>query len=404
MGLLEKVKSLETNFELLQTATQVKLEEERNNYQLSLATFKDRFASEISFANGKFAAMSMEKVKQEREAEKVFEELEHGQTTSVSDLEKMYERKLAMEREKHMNMEQLALEQKLKYEKIICDLEGKYHREVSEVRESYRARVKEEAAQADRLKQNKLQERAKMEVKLLDLEEENEFALGALQQEKDAVIAGLRTDFDELNEQNKKLAICTQMQEKELETLRREAEEKGREVRRLSNKVDELSNRIRMQEVEAAKQNATIDDKNQLLSQQAHQIADLEKAKYVLSFRTTEIRKELEPREALADKLKAEMGKLDMELREEKRANFELREEVEKLRKINEISKQESGELRVSAKQWERVHDELCYEIFVVVNTLDPKEWNPALVKIYQSYIKEDRHKSKRNKKKDDSS
>lgn len=361
MGLLEKVKSLETNFELLQTATQVKLEEERNNYQLSLATFKDRFASEISFANGKFAAMSMEKVKQEREAEKVFEELEHGQTTSVSDLEKMYERKLAMEREKHMNMEQLALEQKLKYEKIICDLEGKYHREVSEVRESYRARVKEEAAQADRLKQNKLQERAKMEVKLLDLEEENEFALGALQQEKDAVIAGLRTDFDELNEQNKKLAICTQMQEKELETLRREAEEKGREVRRLSNKVDELSNRIRMQEVEAAKQNATIDDKNQLLSQQAHQIADLEKAKYVLSFRTTEIRKELEPREALADKLKAEMGKLDMELREEKRANFELREEVEKLRKINEISKQESGELRVSAKQWERVHDELCY-------------------------------------------
>jgi hypothetical protein len=51
------------------------------------------------------------------------------------------------------------------------------------------------------------------------------------------------------------------------------------------------------------------------------------------------------------------MGKLDLELREEKRANFELREEVEKLRKINEISKQESGELRVSAKQWERVHD-----------------------------------------------
>ena len=48
-----------------------------------------------------------------------------------------------------------------------------------------------------------------------------------------------------------------------------------------------------MQEIESAKQISIIEDKNQLLTQQAHQIGELEKAKYVLSFRTTEIRKEL---------------------------------------------------------------------------------------------------------------
>lgn len=34
-----------------------------------------------------------------------------------------------------------------------------------------------------------------------------------------------------------------------------------------------------------------IEERDQIIKEQEHQIADLEKAKYVLSFRTTEIRK-----------------------------------------------------------------------------------------------------------------
>jgi hypothetical protein len=41
------------------------------------------------------------------------------------------------------------------------------------------------------------------------------------------------------------------------------------------------------------------------------------------------------------------------------------------------------------------MHDELCSEIFAIVNTVDPNEWNPAIIKIYQSYIKEDKFKTR---------
>ncbi len=39
--------------------------------------------------------------------------------------------------------------------------------------------------------------------------------------------------------------------------------------------------------------NKMIEERNNVIFQQEHQIGGLEKAKYVLSFRTTEIRKEL---------------------------------------------------------------------------------------------------------------
>jgi hypothetical protein len=38
----------------------------------------------------------------------------------------------------------------------------------------------------------------------------------------------------------------------------------------------------------------------------------------------------------------------------------------------------------------------------MVINTIDPKDWNGEFIKIYQTHIKEDKHKNRRDKKKDD--
>ena len=52
-------------------------------------------------------------------------------------------------------------------------------------------------------------------------------------------------------------------------------------------------NRVVLLEKEVKSCNAMVEEKNQVIKEQEHQIRALEKAKYVLSFRTTEIRKEL---------------------------------------------------------------------------------------------------------------
>lgn len=67
-GAFDKIKILESNFDMLQTATQVKLEEEKNNYEAALEKFKAQLGREIKFLNAKFSELSANKLKQEREA------------------------------------------------------------------------------------------------------------------------------------------------------------------------------------------------------------------------------------------------------------------------------------------------------------------------------------------------
>ena len=55
---------VESNLDMLQSATQVKLEEERNNYQEALGKFITQFRQEISFTNNKFSDLSLTKTKQ----------------------------------------------------------------------------------------------------------------------------------------------------------------------------------------------------------------------------------------------------------------------------------------------------------------------------------------------------
>jgi hypothetical protein len=57
--------------------------------------------------------------------------------------------------------------------------------------------------------------------------------------------------------------------------------------------VAAFEGRVTLLEREVVRKDEAIASKNQVIEEQAHQIGGLEKAKYVLSFRTTEIRKEL---------------------------------------------------------------------------------------------------------------
>lgn len=106
----------------------------------------------------------------------------------------------------------------------------------------------------------------------------------------------------------------------------------------------------------------------------------------------------------MTDKLKSELFKLDEEFKEEKKRNFELSQSVNKLQIINEAFKRQNSDLKISLKYKEGVHYDLCSQIFMIINTVDPKDWNGSFIKLYQTHIKEEKHKSNLSKKRDDTS
>jgi len=71
---------------------------------------------------------------------------------------------------------------------------------------------------------------------------------------------------------------------------------------------------------------------------------------------------------------------------------------------LNINYKKENVEMKTQLKSKERVHNDLCSEIFYIVNNTDSKEWNSSLVRIYKNYINEDKAKTKIQKKEDSTS
>lgn len=67
------------------------------------------------------------------------------------------------------------------------------------------------------------------------------------------------------------------------------------------------------------------------------------------------------------------------------------------------MMKRENFEMRSQLKLKERSYDELSSQIFMVINTADPKDWNAAFVKIYQTHIKDPSRLRLKGKRKDDS-
>ena len=57
----------------------------------------------------------------------------------------------------------------------------------------------------------------------------------------------------------------------------------------------------------------------------------------------------------------------------------------------------------MALKLKERVFDQLCSQLFMIVNTVDDKDWNENIIKIYKTFIKEDKFKARQVKKKDQS-
>lgn len=75
---------------MLTSATQIKLEQEKNNYENALQKFKQNFSNEINGLNKTYNNLTSTKVKQERETEMTFEEVQAGQVRNVHEIEQMY--------------------------------------------------------------------------------------------------------------------------------------------------------------------------------------------------------------------------------------------------------------------------------------------------------------------------
>lgn len=109
----------------------------------------------------------------------------------------------------------------------------------------------------------------------------------SIQGDKDVIIKQLIGKIKYLEAEYDTLLIKFHNLEEHSKTINDERESREIDFRKLNTNLEEYSNRIKLLEKEVVLKIAMIEEKNQVINELTHQIGGLEKAKYVLSFRTT---------------------------------------------------------------------------------------------------------------------
>lgn len=119
-------------------------------------------------------------------------------------------------------------------------------------------------------------------------------------------------------------------------------------------------------------------------------ISDLQKAKHVLSFRTTEMRKSLEPKEAQIESLKEDIFKIEGEYEEMIKSKNQITKALKLKKQESENLGGANQRLSETIKLKNKEIKQLKLNMYKFLQEKDPKETRRQLNNFYQESIKKD--------------
>ena len=327
-----------------------------------------------------------EKVSMEKEYANLLDMMEKNHLKAVEDLETLYDKKLAYENEKFLQLEQDLIEEESKQGEKLKKAEFRHEETVY----TFENQFKDEFAKTQKIFQaNKtVAENIKSEYedKLKEIEDEHENEVRDLKIQEKILYDKLDGEILQLTEQNRKYRLEYKEAKDEKDRLKKSEEEKVSEIKFLNHKISDANTGVEALKKELDDLINTIMEKKKKIGKYKFKIADLQKSKHVLSYRTTEMRKNLEPREAQIENLKEELYKLEKEfegmLQKSQAQNDQL---VKKEKKIESIQS-EVNKKKDACEKKENLIQRIKMDIQKAIKTKAAKDYGAEMKSLYRNY------------------
>lgn len=153
------------------------------------------------------------------------------------------------------------------------------------------------------------------------------------------------------------------------------------------SRLIEASSRIELLQKELEEREDTLKKKEKKIYEYKFKINDLQKSKHVLSFRTTEMRKSLEPKEQQIEKLKEELFKLEGEFEGMLKTSQIQNEKIKKMSTIIDTLTKNLKNQSEFTKKKESLIAKILMDIHNCVTMKDNKEWGGEMKNLYQKYV-----------------
>jgi chromosome segregation ATPase len=320
-------------------------------------------------------------------------ELEKDHHKTMEELEVAYEKKIKEMNANYEEMKNAKDDFIFKFEEKARVVELAHAEEVIKIKKDYEAKLREEHLKFMKLQKEIAYLQAEQEEILEQQEEEFEFELisaaeksnTTIQVERDMTMS-LKVDTGML----KKSVAKFQADYLDLQSV---LSEKDKDIARLKVKIQDLEENILSLKKELEERNFTIGQKESRILEVKQKNQELEKYRYVLDYKISELSNDLNPKEKMMSEMGSQIKKMDEELQRSMRRSEKLDLEVtEKNTRIESLTK----ELKVARglmTDKEKTSKQLIEDIIDVYCETDPAELRNRIKHLYNTYVNKDQKK-----------
>ncbi|EAR88012.2 WD domain, G-beta repeat protein (macronuclear) [Tetrahymena thermophila SB210] len=364
------------------------IEQEKRILEFKMNKMKENFESDMTRFKRQYEDLQSAKSQMESDYKQTIINLEEKHLKGVEELESLYERKLAFENEKYFQQEQELKEERLKFEKKIKELSRKQDTNIDILKKEFNLNFGKAQKVYESTKMTAEELKKVYEERLSQQEEEHESEIRNMVEKNEKELERWKQKVQDLKHKKNKLKNDLQQSENDQKEIKKKEEEKDLMLQECRQKLKEAQGQIEIHKAEYRSLEEILKKKEKKMQDYKYKISDLQKSKHVLSFRTTEMRKSLEPKEAQIEKLKEELFRLEGEFEGMLQQAQKTNEEMKKMQNHIENLKRNLKAQQEATRIKDSLNNKMIMDIYNCVNNKDMKEWASEMQKLNQIYVK----------------
>lgn len=388
---MDLMQDLQNKVEELQNHNDLQLQLRKIQYHEKLRDVTEKFNNELEMDKQRYKALEEEKESMENTFARKVQQLNDLQKSKLGELSTHHAEKLLAEQERYKALETKMTEDHEKWDEETALREERYNRDKDNLTKEYEQKIQQEKDIRTHISTEK-------DAVILEFEETKKF----MEEDADNEIDEMKMGYDEKLTTERENTLKLKDQNFQLKNrfreLKREINQNLDELQLMKDKQMVLTNQIESLEKditghmkEIKERESTIEDKVQRIFELRKKNQELEKFKFVLDYKITELKRQIQPRKLDLKAMSEQIRQMQAELKGYKKESVHLQLQVRELNlKLNGMEKGIS-ECQTEREGIEALTQRFKMELHEVFQDIeDPKTLKEGIKRLYQRHVTSD--------------
>jgi len=385
------MRDLQNKVEELQSHNELQLHLREMTYREKLREVTDKFTHELEVDRNRYKQLEEEKDSMQRQYALRTETLNALQMKKLEELDDHHKEQLRQEKERYVTLERKMKRHHEQWDEEATRKNAQYAQEKEELIAGYRGKLQQERERRAQIQRAKEEVVNEFEDTKLLLEEDADQEIDELKASYDKKLTVETITTIKLKDQNAFLRLkFGELREKindNLDGLQRMKEKQHA----LQTSIESLEKDIMGHVKEIKERESTIADKVHRIFELKKKNQELEKFKFVLDYKITELKRQIRPRELEMKAMSEQIQQMQAELKEYMKDSVHLQLEVRKLNLKSNGMDKEIEDAIAAREEINQMTSRFKTELHDIYQNIDnPKDLKEGIKRLFQRHVTSD--------------